>query len=74
MDPLLTDPHLLNARHAQAHAEACRLRRAAAGELWRAADAVLATAATASRRSAARWLRRLQRHRSLRQSLPPAGL
>ena len=74
MDPLLTDPALLNARHDQAHAEACRLRRAAVGELWRAADAVLATAATASQRSAARWLHRLQRHRSLRQALPPAGL
>lgn len=74
MDPLLTDPHLLNARHDQAHAEACRLRQAAVGALWRAADAVLATASTTSQRSAARWLHRLQRHRMLRQALPPSGL
>ena len=70
MTPLPTDPQLLNAMHDQAHAEARRLRQAAVGELWRSVDAVLATAATASLRSAVRLLQQLKRHRRLRQASP----
>ena len=61
MNPLLNDPLMLQRLHAAAHLEAERLRREAIADVWRGADALLATAATQALRSAERLRRRLDR-------------
>lgn len=72
MDPLLNDPLKLHRRHAAAHLEAERLRREAIADLWRGADALLATNATQALRAAERLRQRLARRAASRSPSPPA--
>lgn len=65
---LSPDAAHLNRLHDRAHAEAEALRRAALDDLWRGANASLATASGVALRSARRLVYRLQRRRALAQS------
>lgn len=65
MTLLTHDPDRLNQLHDRARAEAEALRREALDDLWRGANAALATAGLQALRATRRLAYRLQRHRAL---------
>lgn len=65
MTPLPTELERRNELHDRALAEAEALRRAALDDLWRGANAALATASGSALRSARRLVYRLQRRQAL---------
>lgn len=65
MTPLNLDPDRLAELHDRARAEAEALRREALDDVWRGANAALATAGHQALRATRRLAYRLQRHRAL---------
>jgi hypothetical protein len=68
MTPLTHDPERLAELHDRALAEAEALRREALGDVWRGANAALASTGAQALRAARRLAHRLQRHRALARS------